>query len=624
MKINIAIHNHQAVGNFQEIFENAYNKAYKPFLDILEKHENIKINFHFTGHLLDWLLTNRIDFINRLGRLIKKGQVELIGGAYYEPILSNLRESDILGQIELTKIKLKKIFDIVPKGVWIPEFVWEQSLIKKITTSKAEYTVLPEEHFVQAGIKEKDINGYYLTERCANSLAIFSGLSFLKETIPNISVSKVLSYLKDLNDKGIELVSYLGEGESFGLALNSYKEVIENAWLDDFFTAIEQSDFLETSLFSKTMYEFLPKDLVYIPSFSTVLKGGFWENFLRKYVESNLLHKRLMHVSARLDKFKDMIERRTVTRIRAYLYKAQSNTAYWHGTDGGIYVPYLRSALFQNLIKAESLLEVQLSKFGDPYGIRIEDFDGDRNDELIYSSMNYAVFVGLQYGTIIELDNRAVGINVANVLRRQKEAEHDNYDKIQVYDKYPRDIGLLHIVPQDTSLEELKTQSYTELFEYKKFKIIARSKRYVILETKGYLNISGQKIPIVVQKKYRFLKKGVELLISAFLEEEISISVTMVLESNFNLMMKTWGKDLRQKTNDFSIFNEYFSYGIKYSVKTSDKDNEVKLIGYEVNTLGVGQNGLEKTYQGTSLNYMVPINLRPDKTTELTLGIYFI
>ena len=38
-KINLAIgiHNHQPIGNFDHVIEEAYKKAYKPFLDVLQE-----------------------------------------------------------------------------------------------------------------------------------------------------------------------------------------------------------------------------------------------------------------------------------------------------------------------------------------------------------------------------------------------------------------------------------------------------------------------------------------------------------------------------------------------------------------------------------------------------------
>ena len=43
------VHNHQPVGNFLHVLENAYEKAYLPFIEVLKKYPFMKISIHYTG-----------------------------------------------------------------------------------------------------------------------------------------------------------------------------------------------------------------------------------------------------------------------------------------------------------------------------------------------------------------------------------------------------------------------------------------------------------------------------------------------------------------------------------------------------------------------------------------------
>ena len=52
----MAIHCHQPVGNFDGIFEHAYNRSYLPFIEVLERFPRIRLSLHYTGPLLDWLI----------------------------------------------------------------------------------------------------------------------------------------------------------------------------------------------------------------------------------------------------------------------------------------------------------------------------------------------------------------------------------------------------------------------------------------------------------------------------------------------------------------------------------------------------------------------------------------
>jgi len=44
-----AIHNHQPVGNFDFVAEEAYQKAYLPFIDVLKRHPKIRMTLHYTA-----------------------------------------------------------------------------------------------------------------------------------------------------------------------------------------------------------------------------------------------------------------------------------------------------------------------------------------------------------------------------------------------------------------------------------------------------------------------------------------------------------------------------------------------------------------------------------------------
>ncbi len=66
----MAIHCHQPVGNFGFVFEQAYAKAYEPFLRALERHPRVRLALHYSGCLLDWLIEERPEFLERVRALV--------------------------------------------------------------------------------------------------------------------------------------------------------------------------------------------------------------------------------------------------------------------------------------------------------------------------------------------------------------------------------------------------------------------------------------------------------------------------------------------------------------------------------------------------------------------------
>ena len=63
------LHDHQPVGNFDGVFEQAYLDSYRPFLDLLERHPSIRLALHTSGPLAEWLDRHHPDYLDRLASL---------------------------------------------------------------------------------------------------------------------------------------------------------------------------------------------------------------------------------------------------------------------------------------------------------------------------------------------------------------------------------------------------------------------------------------------------------------------------------------------------------------------------------------------------------------------------
>ena len=53
IRLVLAIHNHQPIGNFGNVFEDAYRDSYAPFLDVLAEYPEIPLSLHVSGSLLE-------------------------------------------------------------------------------------------------------------------------------------------------------------------------------------------------------------------------------------------------------------------------------------------------------------------------------------------------------------------------------------------------------------------------------------------------------------------------------------------------------------------------------------------------------------------------------------------
>ena len=55
VQLCLVLHNHQPIGNFDNVFEAAYQDSYLPFLNLFEQFPAIRISLHTSGCLMQWL-----------------------------------------------------------------------------------------------------------------------------------------------------------------------------------------------------------------------------------------------------------------------------------------------------------------------------------------------------------------------------------------------------------------------------------------------------------------------------------------------------------------------------------------------------------------------------------------
>ena len=69
-RLILLLHNHQPIGNFDGVFEQAYRDSYLPFLEVFEDYESLKISLHTSGPLMEWLDEHHPEYVDRLANLV--------------------------------------------------------------------------------------------------------------------------------------------------------------------------------------------------------------------------------------------------------------------------------------------------------------------------------------------------------------------------------------------------------------------------------------------------------------------------------------------------------------------------------------------------------------------------
>jgi alpha-amylase len=456
-------HSHQPVGNFDFVFESAYELSYKPFIEVLERYPLVKCTLHYTGPLFDWFVAHRPEYMDRLRALVQQGQVEIMGGGYYEPLLCAIPERDAIAQIHRMQDFCEAQFGTRPRGMWLTERVWEPMMARTLARAGVEYTVLDDMHFKASGVKQEDLFGYYTTEDEGLQVKVFPIIEHLRYTIPFQQVARSIEFLREnATECGTRCAVIQDDGEKFGVWPHTHQSVYGEGWLEEFFQALTDNrewlhclryeDYLAShkalgrtyitcASYREMMGWTLPTpmqrelnalehELADAPHKLLYVRGGFWRNFLAKYPESNNMQKRMLRLSARVNalrEHKKCVKDERFALAEKLLHEGQCNCAYWHGVFGGLYLNHLRDALYNRIIAAGALLDEL--EHGDEEWVRCEvtDFDADGHDEVILENRHLGLYFSpSDGGTLFEIDYKPLALNVINSLARREEAYHDS------------------------------------------------------------------------------------------------------------------------------------------------------------------------------------------------------
>jgi len=462
--LGLVIHCHQPVGNLHEVIENAYNHAYNPLIKTLARHPRIKVGLHFSGVLWEWFGLHKPEFLASIAELVSNGQVELLTGGFYEPVLAMIPDHDKLGQIRMLSEFLEHKFHVKPTGIWLTERVWEPQYPRVLNESGVHYTLIDDTVFKSSGLYDEDMFGYYITEDQSARVKVFSILKTLRYLIPFRAPEEALQYLREQADAHAGGIAVFGDdGEKFGVWPGTYALCHKERWLDKFFGLLEEAEnWLQTCHLQDYTASHEPLGMVYLPTLSyeemmewslparaqreyskltkeiknsefpqcytKFIRGGFWRNFLAKYPESNWMQKRMTDIS---DRYHSLVSQMKlvsprVKSIQRYIWQAQCNCAYWHGVFGGLYLPHLREAIWKRLITAEKEIEMLVYTRSKLLFTQHRDIDRDESPEVCIGNSIYNIFFSPRNGgSIIELDYKPSGVNYSNVLTRREEAYHD-------------------------------------------------------------------------------------------------------------------------------------------------------------------------------------------------------
>lgn len=711
-------HSHQPIGNFPEVFREAYEKAYRPFVDVLERHPHMHVTLHYTGPLLDWFLENEPDFIARLRNLIQAGQVEIMGGAYYEPLLCAIPERDGIQQIERMNRFCEKHFGEPPAGMWLAERVWEPHLPHIAKKAGITYTALDDTHFQYSGMEPEELFGYYVTENEGYTLNVFPILKQLRYSIPFHAVWESIDFLRQ-NASEEEAGEWSeakslpprcavihDDGEKFGIWPETYRSVYEEGWLEEFFQEVgRQQDWLHSVTYSEFMRKAPALGRTYLTcaSYEEMMawalpphmqrrlnavtewannrndafgrdvafftRGGFWRNFLAKYPESNNIQKRMLFVSRKIREVPHKSRDERYQEAKRLLHEGQCNCAYWHGVFGGLYLNHLRTALYEKLIRAETIVDSLTDQGENEWMQRhVTDFDADGYDEVILESPQ--LWAGLSPrdgGTLFELDLKPKAFNFLNTLARREELYHDavlqgqaheagtgeesghsiheivrvkeqGLEQYLSYDPYRRVSLRDHFIPADTSPEALWRANHEELGDFAAgVYSFEMGRRRVTLRRQGQVWApDGRKHAVSVTKSVQFEKDASAIAIRYDIDNVsnermialfgVEFAANFLSGAAFDRYYWSEDRDLNhaklatlgceENLRHIALRDDWqqLEMGLRF-------DPPARIYQFPIETVSQSEGGQERIYQGSVVLPCWPLHEAPEHRTTMKIRL---
>lgn len=593
------VHFHQPVGNLDHVLETHVRDVYEPFLERLAEREFFPIALHLSGPLLDWLESRAGPLLDRIGRLAADGKVELLLSGYYEPVLISLPRQDRVEQVAWMREAIRRRFGAEATGLWLTERVWEPELAADLADAGVRYTLVDDRHFLVAGFPAERLHRPFWTESDGGGrrLVLLPIHERLRYLVPFKPPADTVAYLRGLRQARRPLAVLVDDGEKFGGWPGTREWVYERRWLHDFLDAIQQAiaaEEVRLTTPAAALEEVPSGGLAYLPTASyreleawalpaaaatrlaalerelgperlagpdgVLVRGGHWRHFLVKYPEAGRMHRKMLALSGLARRRGDP------PAARRAIGRAQCNDAYWHGVFGGLYLPHLRHAVWEQLAAAERLL-----RRGEPPAVERFDTDGDGQEELWAHSSRWSALISpARGGGIEELTLLEAGVNLADVLTRRREAYHDS-DELPPVDAEDRVLTLERVLPDTLRRETYERGDYVPVRTWAREPFTARAEA------------SAGGVEIVLRgadlgKRYRFPPSG-----------------PILIEYRWDAAALAGGG---------GWFAPELSLAAPVTVRCVP---EADVWEYDIGTLSKSERGLEQTVQGRSVTVRWPI-----------------
>lgn len=423
-RVVIGMHNDLPYSASDALYEQSYQGAWRPFLSGLYKFASIKSVVHFSGTIFAWLEENHPEYMYLLTEMVRRGQVELLGGGFYNPLAALVSSQDMTGQVEALSAFIRKTIGKRPLGAWLYEYSWTSSLPAVLQNSKIQYTFLPA-HCLLESHPSHSACAPVVSEDHRKMITVFPAFDSMADHLTFQPFEKTLGELQALYTSCNTFI-IMADGSD-----------IASTWQE---SGCESPDVLFEKTFAWFQKNCLEYDTMTVaqlyrstkPSRTTYFSQCCSERF-KKYYENNVsrdfipsleyyqyvkqtvldhpltnaLYQKLNFVSAMTGLFRGDKSRKKASLDD--IWRAQCGSLYWEGPHGGILLPGSRMAAYSALIDAEKTM--RQNRFHHVLSFDDLNFDGIK--EAIFQSSLYTSYIQSKTASVSELDSIKTSKNYA-------------------------------------------------------------------------------------------------------------------------------------------------------------------------------------------------------------------
>ena len=361
----------------------------------LQMRPRLRIGLHLGGHIIDFLLRYRSERLVQLAGLSQGGQIELIGGGYYDPILCSLTEQAAAKHLARSSQFFSEQLRFKAAGAWLPEQVFEPGMVPLLAQAGYKYLFLPCDPIDAAGVESAALEGPLLLEQGGHKL-----LALAAEQGSEQVLVRDLERWVSAAGNGRQMLVWNGDLLRLSSDPQSWPK---GPQIERFFADLDITGSLKYCC-PASLAERAPESLLYpgpgshreMGTWSLPVKAGRrraailraaenkgakeglpllaqgrWSSFLARYPEAGRMHSHALRCARRIGEAE--LPNYWQERMWTSLLQTQGHEAFQHAADSGIYNPLQRQAVHGRLADLDDYLDhLEAAASGDPKRLNLE------------------------------------------------------------------------------------------------------------------------------------------------------------------------------------------------------------------------------------------------------------